>query len=141
MHKLRGPQIACISRAKKKRMRQLIGRWEITGKSRDVLTESLRVLSKQPGPCALLDTRKCIRARVRYVAFVSHNERMLPQKPALPPEEARLMLDSVKKSGVSRTKAVLDVAGASKWRYPPDPELIRLVIRMEKKRVYGPFSI
>ncbi len=110
MHKLRGPQISHISKARKERMHQLIRRWEIVGKPRPVLIESLRVLSKGPESCTLLGTRKQIRERVRYVAFVSDNGHVYPQKPALPQKDAQLLLGSVKESGIRRIRAILDAA-------------------------------
>ncbi|MDD5340674.1 MAG: hypothetical protein PHV13_05520 [Candidatus ainarchaeum sp.] len=109
MHRLRRPAISHLSAGRKERMHNLMRRWEIVGKPRDVLIESLRVLSRGPEQCTLLGTRKQIRERVRYVAFVSHNGRMHPQEPALLQKDAQVLLGSVKELGIRKTMAVLDV--------------------------------
>jgi hypothetical protein len=69
-----------LSGAGEERVRRFIGTWEASGKSRQVLTESLVVLSQPPMSCALLDTPKRLRPAVRRLAYLSSG---YPVKPAL----------------------------------------------------------
>lgn len=49
--------------------RRLLSRWQEAGGSREVLAESLRILSHPPRLCELFDVPKWMRPKIRHIAY------------------------------------------------------------------------
>ena len=104
MHKLHHSR---LSRAGEARVNRFIGNWEANGKSRQLLVESLVVLSQPPMSCALLDTPKRLRPAVRRLAYLSPG---YPVNPALLRKDVNQVIKKADLPLKQQIKAEVDVA-------------------------------